>query len=312
MTIRASSNETEKSTNDVGGSGGPRKRNWLARLGRRRRDRIPWISIIIIVFVLVLPAIFADLITSHNPLRGVLANRLIPPAWLDGGTWTFPLGTDTQGRDLLTRIIYGARISLAVSTITIFIGLVIGAALGLLAGYFGGWSDRIVSWLIDTFFSLPNVLLALVIVAAIGPSFVTIIVILSITIWAPFARQVRGETLSVREAEFVARAQVAGARPWRILLRHVLPNIANTLVVLATLQVGVVILNESSLSFIGAGIPRPNPSWGVMVADGRSKILIAWWISFFPGLAILLVVLSLNLTGDWLRDFLDPKLRQRQ
>jgi peptide/nickel transport system permease protein len=278
----------------------------------KRLERMPWISISIIVFVLLLPAIFADLITTHDPLRDTLADRLTPPAWIEGGTWSYPLGTDKQGRDMLTRLIYGARISLAVSTITIFIGLVIGSILGLLAGYFGGWTDRVVSWLIDTFFSLPGVLLALVIVAAIGPSFVTIVVILSVTIWAPFARQVRGETLSVREAEFVARAQVAGAGPGRILAKHVLPNVANTLIVMATLQVGVVIINESSLSFIGAGIPRPNPSWGVMVADGRDQILIAWWISFFPGLAILLVVLAFNLTGDWLRDFLDPKLRQRQ
>jgi peptide/nickel transport system permease protein len=278
----------------------------------KRLDRVPWISISIIVFLLLLPAIFADLITTHDPLRGTLADRLIPPAWIEGGTWSYPLGTDKQGRDMLTRLIYGARISLAVSTITIFIGLVIGSILGLLAGYFGGWTDRVVSWLIDTFFSLPGVLLALVIVAAIGPSFATIVIILSVTIWAPFARQVRGETLSVREAEFVARAQVAGAGAGRILAKHVLPNVANTLIVMATLQVGVVIINESSLSFIGAGIPRPNPSWGVMVADGRSQILIAWWISFFPGLAILLVVLAFNLTGDWLRDFLDPKLRQRQ
>jgi peptide/nickel transport system permease protein len=266
----------------------------------------------IVVFLLVLPAIFADLITVHNPLRGALGDRLTPPAWLEGGNWSYPLGTDTQGRDILTRIVYGARISLTVSSITILIGLVVGSALGLLAGYFGGWLDRVVSWLIDIFFSLPNVLLALVIVAAIGPSFVTIIVILSITIWAPFARQVRGETLSVRETEYVARAQVAGARPLRILVKHVLPNMANTLIVMATLQVGVVILEESSLSFIGAGIPRPNPSWGVMVSDGRDQILAAWWVSFFPGLAILLVVLSLNLMGDWLRDFLDPKMRQRQ
>jgi peptide/nickel transport system permease protein len=287
---------------------GRRAGSWqLKRLGR-----VPWISISIIVFVLLLPAIFADLITVHNPLRGALADRLTPPAWMEGGTWSYPLGTDKLGRDILTRLIYGARISLAVSTITIFIGLVIGSALGLLAGYFGGWIDRIVSWLIDTFFSLPGVLLALVIVAAVGPSFVTIIVILSVTIWAPFARQVRGETLSVREAEYVARARVAGSRPLRILLKHVLPNVANTLIVMATLQVGVVIINESSLSFIGAGIPRPNPSWGLMVADGRDQILIAWWVSFFPGLAILLVVLAFNLTGDWLRDLLDPKLRQRQ
>jgi peptide/nickel transport system permease protein len=264
-----------------------------------------------VALVLVLPALLADLITVHDPLRGVLGDRLIPPAWEEGGSWTYPLGTDKLGRDILTRMVFGARISLTVSTLTILIGAIVGSTLGLLAGYFGGWIDRIVSWLIDTFLSLPNVLLALVIVAAIGPSFVTIVVIITVTIWASFARQVRGETLSVRETEYVARAGVAGAPTWRILLRHVLPNVANTLIVLATLQVGVVILEESSLSFIGAGIPRPNPSWGVMVADGRDQILTSWWISFFPGLAILLVVLSLNLFGDWLRDHLDPKMRQR-
>jgi len=286
--------------------GAPRRRSW-----ERRSNRVPWFSIFIVLFVLVLPALFADLITFHDPLRGNLADRLTPPFWMEGGSWTYPLGTDKQGRDILTRIIYGARISLTVSSVTILIGAVVGSTLGLLAGFFGGWIDRFVSWLIDTFLSLPNVLLALVIVAAIGPSFVTIIVIIAITIWASFARQVRGETLSVRETEYVARAHVAGTPTWRILARHVLPNVANTLIVLATLQVGVVILEESSLSFIGAGIPRPNPSWGVMVADGRDQILISWWISFFPGLCILLVVLSLNLMGDWLRDFLDPKMRQR-
>jgi len=278
---------------------------------RRQIDRIPWISISTIVVLLILPAIFADVITVHDPLRGILADRLTPPMWLDGGSSTYPLGTDKQGRDILTRIIYGARISLTVSIVTIFIGVVIGSTLGLMAGYLGGWVDRIISWLIDTFFSLPYILLALVIVAAIGPSFATIIFILSITIWAPFARQVRGETLSVREEEFIARAQVAGSPRWRILFKHILPNITNTLIVLATLQVGVVILNEASLSFIGAGIPRPNPAWGLMVADGRDQVLIGWWLSFFPGLAILLVVLALNLTGDWLRDYMDPKLRQR-
>lgn len=290
--------------------GSPRRRN-LLRWGRRS-SRPPWLSIFIVLFVLILPALLADLITVQDPLRGVLGDRLTPPMWMEGGTSTYPLGTDKQGRDILTRLIYGARISLTVSSLTIIIGAVIGSSLGLLAGYFGGWIDRFVSWLIDTFLSLPHVLLALVIVAAIGPSFVTIVAIIAVTIWASFARQVRGETLSVRETEYVARARVAGAQPWRILLRHVLPNVANTLIVLATLQVGVVILEESSLSFIGAGIPRPNPSWGVMVADGRDQILTAWWVSFFPGLAILLVVLSLNLMGDWLRDFLDPKMRQRR
>lgn len=285
----------------------------MGRLGRLRRyaRRWPWLPLSVVLIVLVIPALFANFLSPHDPLQGVLADRMMPPAWQEGGTWSYPLGTDKQGRDMLTRIIYGARISLTVSTITILIGAVLGSTLGLMAGYVGGAIDKVVGWLIDTFLSLPVTLLALVVVAAIGPSFVTIITILSVTIWAGFARTVRGETLSVREADYVARARVAGARPFRIVLRHVLPNVASTLIVLATLQVGVVILEESSLSFIGAGIPRPNPSWGVMVADGRDQILTAWWLSFFPGLAILAVVLSLNLFGDWLRDFLDPKIRQR-
>ena len=284
----------------------PPRRRW----GQRSRSRAPWVPLFIIVFLLILPAIFAPWLTSHDPLRGALGDRLLPPVWMDGGSSEYLLGTDKQGRDVLTRILFGARISLIVSTAAIVIGTVVGSTLGLLAGYFGGFLDRVVSWLVDTFLSLPVVLLALVIVAAIGPSFITIISIISVTIWAIFARQVRGETLSVRESDYVARARVAGASNVRILIRHVLPNVANTLVVLATLQVGVVILEESSLSFIGAGIPRPNPSWGVMVAEGRELIISAWWLTLFPGLAILLVVLSLNLVGDWLRDFLDPKTRQ--
>lgn len=276
-----------------------------------QRRRLPWLPLCIIVFVLILPALLAPLISPHDPLRGVLIDRLLPPAWQEGGTWTYPLGTDKQGRDVLTRLMYGARISLIVSTAAIFAGALLGTTLGLLAGYFGGVVDKVIGWLIDTFQSLPMVLFALVVVAAIGPSFITIIAIISATIWAVFARLVRGETLTVRELGYVARARVAGASAPRILRRHVLPNVANSLVVMATLQVGVVILEEASLSFIGAGIPRPQPSWGIMVADGREQLLSAWWLSFFPGVAILLVVLSLNLVGDWLRDFLDPKLRQQ-
>jgi len=288
---------------------GGRRRRWPRR---KRGGRLPWLPLFIIVFLLVLPALFAPWLTSHDPLRGVLADRLKPPFWMEGGSTDYLLGTDKQGRDVFTRILYGARISLMVSMAAIVIGTVVGCTMGLLAGFYGGIVDRIVSWLIDTFLSLPVVLLALVIVSAIGPSFVTIISIISVTIWAVFARQVRGETLAIREADFVARARVSGASDLRILFRHILPNIANTLVVLATLQVGVVILEESSLSFIGAGIPRPQPSWGVMVADGRELVVSAWWLTLFPGLAILLVVLSLNLVGDWLRDFMDPKTRQRR
>ena len=284
---------------------------WLLGL-RRWLRRYPWFPLLIVVGLLIVPAIFADLLTPHDPLRGTLGDRLTPPIWQEGGTSEYLLGTDKLGRDMLTRLIYGARISLMVGTITVFIGAVIGSTLGMLAGYLGGIVDKVVTWLIDTFLSLPIVLLALVIVAAIGPSFVTIISIISATIWAIFARVIRGETLSIREQDYVARAKVAGVRPFRIILRYVLPNLASTLIVLATLQVGVVILGEASLSFIGAGIPRPNPSWGVMVADGRDNVLTQWWLSLFPGLAILLVVMSLNLLGDWLRDFLHPKLRQQE
>jgi len=279
---------------------------------RRRMKRYPWLPTLIVVGLLIVPAVFANFLTPHDPLRGVLGDRLTPPFRLEGGTTEYPLGTDSLGRDILTRVMYGARISLIVGTVTVLFGAILGSALGMLAGYLGGWVDKIVTWLIDTFLSLPIVLLALVIVAAIGPSFITIIAIISATIWATFARVVRGETLSIREKDYVARAKVAGVGTFRIILRYILPNLANTLIVMATLQVGVVILGEASLSFIGAGIPRPNPSWGVMVADGRDNVLTAWWLSLFPGLAILLVVMSLNLMGDWLRDFLDPKLRQQE
>jgi peptide/nickel transport system permease protein len=286
-----------------------RRRNPLSF--RRRMRRYPWLPILIVVCLLIVPAVFADFLTPHDPLRGTLEDRLMPPFWLDGGSTEYPLGTDTLGRDILTRLMYGARISLFVGTITVLFGAVLGSTLGMLAGYLGGAVDTVVTWLIDTFLSLPIVLLALVIVAAIGPSFVTIIAIISITIWATFARVVRGETLSIREKDYVARAKVAGVGPFKIIMRYIFPNLANTLIVMATLQVGVVILGEASLSFIGAGIPRPNPSWGVMVADGRDYVLTHWWLTFFPGLAILLVVMSLNLIGDWLRDFIDPKLRQQ-
>jgi peptide/nickel transport system permease protein len=165
-------------------------------------------------------------------------------------------------------------------------------------------------YLVDVFLSLPLILMALVLVAIFQPGFLTTIAVVSILLWSRYARQVRGEALALKHRDFIARAKVAGSSPWRILFKHILPNVANTLIVLATLQVGTVILLESTLSFLGAGIPRPQPSWGVMVADGRDLIVTAWWIAFFPGLAILLVVLSMNMLGDWLRDHLDPRLRQ--
>jgi peptide/nickel transport system permease protein len=240
---------------------------------------------------------------------GSLSNRLTPPVWQDGGTMEHILGTDKLGRDMLSRIIYGARISLAVSLIAIFVGGIIGTVMGLISGYFGGRTDAVIMRLVDISLALPTILLALVLVAAVGPSFGTVITVLIVLLWARYARLVRGETLAIKELDFIARARVAGASAPRIMGKYIFPNVVNSLIVLATLQVGYVILLESSLSFLGAGLPRAEPAWGVMVSDGRELIVTAWWVSMFPGIAIMLTVLSLNLLGDWLRDHLDPKLR---
>jgi len=271
--------------------------------------RFPGVAMIILVFLLVIPGLFAEWVAPHDPIKGSLAARLKPPMWEKGGTSTYPLGTDKVGRDVLSRIIYGARVSLRVSLEAIIVSGVIGTTLGLLAGYFGGRIDGFIMRLVDISLGLPIILIALVFVAALGPSFATMNAVITVALWSRYARQVRGEVLSIKQRDFIARARVAGASHLRIMFRYLLPNVVNTLIVLATLQVGFVILLESSLSFLGAGIPRPTPAWGLMVADGRELIVTAWWIAMFPGLAIMLTVLSMNLVGDWLRDHLDPKLK---
>jgi len=281
---------------------------WVVN-GWEKIKRYPLIPLAILIFVLVIPAIFAPWVAPHDAFLGSLSNRLTPPAWQDGGSMTHILGTDKLGRDMLSRIIYGARVSLTVSLIAIFVGGIIGTTLGLISGYFGGLTDAVIMRLVDISLSLPTILLALVLVAAVGPSFGTVITVLIVLLWARYARLVRGETLAIKELDFIARARVAGASATRIMFKYIFPNVVNSLIVLATLQVGYVILLESSLSFLGAGLPRAEPAWGVMVSDGRELIVTAWWVSMFPGLAIMLTVLALNLLGDWLRDHLDPKLR---
>jgi peptide/nickel transport system permease protein len=277
--------------------------------GWRQVKRYPLFSLGILVFVLVIPAVFAPWVAPHDPYLGTLSNRLTPPVWQDGGTMEHILGTDKLGRDMLSRIIYGARVSLTVSLIAIFVGGIIGTVLGLISGYFGGKTDAVIMRLVDISLSIPTILLALVLVAAVGPSFGTVVTVLIVLLWARYARLTRGETLAIKERDFIARARVAGASHTRIMFKYMFPNVVNSLIVLATLQVGYVILLESALSFLGAGLPRAEPAWGVMVADGRELIVTAWWVSMFPGIAIMLTVLSLNLLGDWLRDHLDPKLR---
>ncbi len=271
--------------------------------------RYPVLPTAILVLLLVIPALFAPQVAPYNPIRGSLSKRLKPPVWVPGGSAAHLLGTDKMGRDILSRIIHGARVSLAVSLVAILVAGSIGTALGLVAGYFGGKLDTVIMRLVDVSLALPTILLALVLVAAAGASFGTVIAVIVVILWARYARQIRGETLRIKTQDFIARARVAGASHLRIMLRYIFPNVVSSLLVLATLQVGAVILLESTLSFLGAGIPRPTPAWGVMVADGRELIVVAWWVALFPGLAIMLTVLSLNLLGDWLRDHLDPKLK---
>lgn len=270
---------------------------------------LPLVPIAVLLIVFIIPALFADLIAPHDPYAPNLRARLQPPV-LFGGSWEFPLGTDRLGRDILSRIIHGAWYVLAVSMIGIFVGVVLGTTLGLVAGYVGGWLDGMIMRLVDISLALPAMLLALALAAALGASFLSVIIVVGFALWAYFARQVRAEVLLLRKSDFVARSLVAGSSHARILFRHILPNVVNTVVVLATLQVGIAIMLDASLSFLGIGIPRPTPTWGLLVSDGRDFIATDWWIAFFPGLAILLTVLSVNLIGDWLRDRLDPRLRQ--
>jgi peptide/nickel transport system permease protein len=286
---------------------------WYARPrvvhAMRQAKRYPLVPLAMLTFLLVIPALLATQVAPHDPLKGSLSKRLRPPVWQQGGSVEYPLGTDKLGRDILSRMIHGARVSLVVSLVAILVGGVIGTALGLTSGYFGGRVDALIMRLVDISLSLPTILLALVLVAAVGPSFGTVIGVLVVLLWARYARLVRGETLSIKERDFIARARVAGASHTRIMTRYIFPNVMNSLIVLATLQVGYVILLESALSFLGAGLPRPTPAWGLMIADGRELIVTAWWVSMFPGLAIMLTVLALNLLGDWLRDHFDPRLR---
>ena len=311
-----------------------------------------------LLFVVLFAGITAPWIAPHDPERGNLKERHIPPFWYTaesstmtvvermtiegrgtkitlskaqqvdpqaqigdqveivtkaGGSAKFLLGTDNLGRDVLSRLIYGARISIIVSIVTLGIGGTFGIVVGLTAGWYGGWVDETLMRLVDIKLSIPLILIALVLVITVGQSFGVILTVLAIFIWPRFARQVRGEVLQLKNMDYVALAKVSGASTPRILFVHIFPGTINTLIVVATLQVGIVILLEATLSFLGAGVPPPTPAWGSMVAEGRDKLAGGiWWSTTFPGLAIMLTVVSLNLFGDWLRDTLDPRLRQME
>ncbi len=265
---------------------------------------------IILIAMLLTGALFAELLTPFDPEKDDLISRNIPPMWQEGGTSKHILGTDPLGRDILARIIYGARTSLLIATIVLTIGTIFGLIVGLIAGYKGGTIDEVLMRIVDFTFAVPFILVALVAVIVYGQSFALVIILLTIFSWNGVARQARAETLSLKTRDYVSAALVAGASIWRILWRHLTPGLINTVIVVTTLHLGALILTEASLSFLGVGIPPPTPAWGVMVAEGRNYIYTEWWISFFPGLAIMLTVLAFNFLGDWFRDRFDPRLRQ--
>lgn len=279
---------------------------WIAWQDLRRLPLLPILVIGLFVFVSIFGEWLAPLPYNEQSLR----LRFLPPAWLDGGSIHYILGTDNLGRDVLSRIIVGAQASFIVAMAALAFGSVMGSLIGLASGYFGGRFDAFVMRTADGMMSFPLVLAALLLVAVIGPGVHTVVIATSLILWARFARLIRSEVLSVRERDFVKLARIAGASNVRIMTVHILPNVLNSVVVLLTLQLGFVIIVEATLSFLGAGVPPPTPTWGQMVAGGRTYIETAWWISLFPGFAIAAVVLSFNLVGDWLRDHLDPKLRQ--
>ncbi len=298
---------TATTASQVAGEDSSPTSRWSAILRVVRR----WPIIpIILISMLVIAAAFAEVLTPYDPEKDDLLARNTPPMWQEGGDTSHILGTDPLGRDILARIIYGARTSLLIATIVLSIGTVFGLVVGLIAGYVGGTVDEILMRVVDFTFAVPFILVALVTVIVYGQSFALVIILLTIFSWNGVARQARAETLSLKTRDYVAAALVAGASIWRILLKHLAPGLINTVIVVTTLHLGALILTEASLSFLGVGIPPPTPAWGVMVAEGRNYIYTEWWISFFPGLAITLTVLAFNFLGDWFRDRFDPRLRQ--
>lgn len=264
----------------------------------------------ILLTLVLLVAICAPLIAPHDPNLKEPILRLKPPVWLDGGVKGYLLGTDVLGRDILSRIIYGARVSVAVGVAAVAVAGTIGVSLGVITGYFGGWLDNLLMRFTDAFLSIPTLLLTMLVIGIVGPGLWTLIMVLGVTTWVAYARVVRGEALAVREREFVQAAKALGQRDVWILVKHLLPNVRGSIIVLATLNVASVILSESSLSFLGLGVPPNVPTWGSILADGRNYITNAWWVATFPGIAISLTVLGISFLGDWLRDYFDPRLRK--
>jgi peptide/nickel transport system permease protein len=276
---------------------------------RPPRDLVAWAGLVAIVGSAAL-AVLAPALAPTDPVRNDLLARLTPPAWMDGGSWTHPLGTDTLGRDVVSRLLYGARVSLVVGFSAVVLAGVLGVVLGLVAGYYGGRLDDALMRLGDVQLAFPALVLAVAVLAVVGSGLGNVVLVLGVTGWVTYARIARGETLSLRHREFVEGARALGARDAGILWRHVLPNVLPSITVVATFSVARTIIAEASLSFLGLGIPPPAPSWGAMLDEGRNYLTTGWWLALFPGLAILVVVLGINVVGDWLRDTLDPRVER--
>ena len=281
-----------------------------ARKALRRIRQMPLgVGSGVILLVIVLIAAMAPLVAPHDPLDGEIVNRLKPPVWAAGGTWTYILGTDQIGRDTLSRLIYGAQVSLMAGFLSMVISLIIGVPLGLLAGYCGRFTDTVISTVINIMLTFPFVLLALTVVSVLGPSFINVILVLGIASWTVYARVVRSEVMKLRELDFILASRALGVNAGRIIFRHILPNVTNTIIVLSTVQIARFIIAEAFLSFLGLGVQAPTPSWGSMLGDSRQFMYDRWWLPTLPGLAIFVTSLTINLFGDSIRDWLDPYTR---
>ncbi len=276
----------------------------------RRLGRLRWgLAASVALLAIVASAIFAPAIAPHDPLAVNISHRLAPPVWMEGGTSRHVLGTDQVGRDLLSRVIYGGRISLVIGVAAVLISTTIGVLLGLVGGYFGGYPDWTIMTAVNVLLTFPFVLLALAVIAVLGASLGNMIVVLGVAGWPIYARVVRAETMAIREREFILAGRALGMSHARIIFRQILPNLVSPIVVIATLQVAQVIVLESFLSFLGLGVQPPTPAWGNMLGEGRVYMLNSWWIAAFPGLAIFLTTLAINLMGNALRDWLDPHMK---
>ena len=269
------------------------------------RQKAGLVGSMIVVFMVII-ALFAPYFAPHDPYDQQIIRRLKPPVWDKKGSWEFPLGTDMMGRDILSRLIYGARVSLAAGLLAVLIASVLGCTLGLVAGYYGGKLDAVIYNMVNIMMAFPFMLLALAAIAILGPNFRNLIIVLGITGWPLYTRVVRTQTLNLKKREYVIAATALGMKDLRIILGHILPNLLNSIIVIGSLEIAHNILRESFLSFLGLGIQPPIPSWGGMLGEGRSYMLMRWWLAAFPGMFIFVTTLGINLMGDGLRDLLDP------